>query len=292
VRSVLSELRLGSPPGDHTVERHVTDFNLLLGQARTRGLTIIEPEPLDKTDFPLDEPQRALDRAGRLLLDVEETISDIWSVHRRPASGGVLEPVASDVALLMWDLIGSSAGDPVDTGEVIHRVNEQVERVLERCGGGGFHATMDDGNVAVVPTVADAIAVFHGLRVVFENEGCFVRGAVETTVDAAKLQRNKDTGELNGRPFQLAARALAAYKEAASSHPVPEFVDRAGNKAALMAPASVSFLNMTRRALETLRYNEGVEDPDETVLHGVIKGFRPRVASTLPTDIYTFVPSR
>lgn len=292
VRAVLGERDL-APADGHTVERHVDSFNTLLTQAEDEGMGAQLPGQLKVSEFDQDL-DAALARSSGLILDVESYVDHVWRAHGHADSGAILERVREDHAILMWDLRGSSKGDPAAVGEVIHQANEEAVSVVAREGGKGFHESQDDGACAVFPTVASAIRVFEELRTVFEARGHHIRGSVESTVDADKLQRNKITGEFNGKPFQLTARALAAFKEAESSDPRPSFTLGDGTSRELSPPVDTSYLNLTRRSLQALEIEQkesSFKDPLESlVIYGTINEFQPRVKSTLPTEIVCFVP--
>jgi len=292
VRSVLHERDLVPAEGDHTVDDHVDKFNTLLAQAKGEGMGARLPGPVTVEEFDQDL-DGALARSSELMLEVESYIDHVWHAHGHAESGLTLERVEDDYAILMWDLRESSTADPAAIGELIHQANEVAVDIVAKEGGKGFHESQDDGSCAVFPTVAAAIRVFDGLRTVFEARGKQIRGAIESTIDADKLQRNKITGEFNGKPYQLTARALAAFKEAKSASPPPEFVMDDGSSGELSPPAKASYLNLTRRAIQALESEQeadGADALDGLKRYGTIVGFQPRVRSTLPTEITCFVP--
>jgi hypothetical protein len=288
IRALLGQLGMGPSADGHTVERHVAEYNKLLAQAREERMHLNAPSELQLGELPLDDPEHALTKAASLLLEVEATVDELWSANRRPAAAGALIREGRDVAVLMWDVMGSSTADPADVGEVIHQVNQQIERSIRQRGGEGFRASQDDGNSVIMPSVVEAVEAYHELRTAFEGKGYLVRGAIESTMDADKLQRNSVTGEYNGRPYQIAARVLAAFKEALAANAVPAYVNARGEDAPLVAP-SCSYLNVTARTLAALGVEGGGSQPDDTALHGIIRGFTPRVASTVPTEVHCFV---
>ena len=285
VRAVLGEQGV-APLAPEDVERHtVARHFALLEEQLIRGREEFRYDELpvpDEAALKHDDMETALTSGGLLLEAIAAVAEDVWLIWHRSEGRDPLQPIPDDRTILLWDIRDSSkAQDNHALTTAIYRANERVRGVISRSGGLEFHESQDDGNGVIVPTVAGAIRIFHEVSQAYEDEGFFVRAGAGTTVGATKLELNRDTGHYGGRPYQITARLRDAFKEVAisatgSSHPLP--------------PDATSYLNLSRDSAEVLR-REGLEEPPGLQLNQTIADFEPRVASTLSTTVYCYIPT-
>jgi hypothetical protein len=272
----------------HSVAHHVERYQEILASASDAGLNYAQPA-VDRDALLSEDAPTALRAAGNMLRDAHQAVEQIWNTWRQPGPPKALVSFEENRAVLIWDVVGSSA-NPEAAQETIHRVNVRVREELEHRGPAMYTDDQDDGHAVVLPTARDAFEVFQVVAEIFGTDGLCVRGGIETTTDGRVLQQNPQSGHFAGRAYALAARAMGAFGEVADDKAsMSGWCDENGVEGD-MAPPAGSHLMVTDRTLKQLREREGIDEPNGYRRWGVIIAYTPRVGDSLSTNITCFVP--
>lgn len=289
-RTVLSENGLvrdaRRPEARESLSHHVNRFNEHLDGARREGLTCAMPSAIDLGRLTTGGGKDRLSSAARIFEETRALVLETWTSWRHPAPTDVLQPYEHDVAVLLWDLVGSAGiQEKWPLGTAVDEINRRVKTEMLRFDAMGFQADQDDGNAILCKRVADAIELFRIISEICRDRGYNIKGAVESTVDGEKLWRNQRTGQFGGRAYDITARILAFFREGKDQLPPLKYFDPGGKGLPLEPPADSTYILIPERAIRVLQEIEGDSLHDSLELIGMAEGFKIRAVSVLSTRV-------
>lgn len=261
------------------------EYNVVLEQAIQAELNCYVP-PRIEVD-PSWSPSEACRAAARIIEDARGSVMSVLAAWRHPRDSHRMELFERDMAVLFWDVTGSSGQQELRPGqEAVHAANERLGGILRELGVEGFQPSQDDGNVCLVPTVSDAIRVFQALAETFNAHGEDIKASIETTYGFEKLSRNTVTGAYAGRVYQVGARLLTFFKEAPEQSNI-RYVDPSGGTLTIMKPNG-TYVLVSDHAMRVLGEIEHCQVPTSLHLVGTGSNYVIRATSVLPATVHCF----
>jgi hypothetical protein len=198
LRAALAKSGLVSPPPDEVggFQDHIDTYNALV-----TNYGHLFPSPLQKIS---QEQMSSSDDLGvlKIITNTLETNYAILygkfdEIRRYDLASQESEELDSDVAIVMYDIMGYSDWTPQQRRRMDMTVDQHMRPYLERLGEGKYYrSVLNDENAWVISDTQKALKASGKLLEVLRGEGKFARIAIHHTSPSNRVVVYKRKGEL------------------------------------------------------------------------------------------------